>query len=47
MGTSYAPLVADLFLFCCERNFMLSLSDDNEYEVIKLSILLLVVWMTY
>ena len=35
MGTSYAPLVADLFLFCCERNFMLSLSDDNESEVIE------------
>ena len=24
-----APLVADLFLFCYERDFMMSLSDDN------------------
>ena len=29
MGTSCAPLVADLFLFCYERDFMLSLSEDN------------------
>ena len=30
MGTNYAPLVADLFLFCYERYFMTSLSDDNQ-----------------
>ena len=29
MGTDCAPLVADLFLFCFEKDFMLSLSDDN------------------
>ena len=29
MGTNCAPLVADLFLFCYERYFMLSLSDKN------------------
>ena len=33
MGTNCAPLVvdfliADLFLFCYERNIMMSLSDD-------------------
>ena len=27
MGTNCAPLVADLFLFCYERDFMMSLSD--------------------
>ena len=27
--TNCAPLVADLFLFCYERDFMISLSDDN------------------
>ena len=27
MGTNCAPLVADLFLFCYERDFMKSLSD--------------------
>ena len=35
MGTNCAPLVADLFLFCYERDFMLSLSDDNQSEVIE------------
>ena len=29
-GTNCAPLVADLFLFCYERDFMLSLSDNNQ-----------------
>ena len=29
MGTNCAPLVADLFLFCYDRDFMLSLSDNN------------------
>ena len=30
-----APLVADLFLFCYERDFMLSLSEDNQSDVIE------------
>ena len=30
MGTNCAPLVADLFLFCYERDFMTSLSDIIE-----------------
>ena len=29
-----APLVADLFLFCYERDFMMSLSDDKQADVI-------------
>ena len=35
MGTNCASLEADLFLFCYERDFMLSLSDDNQSEVIE------------
>ena len=35
MGTNCAPLVADLFLFCCERDFMLSLSDNNQTDIIE------------
>ena len=35
MGTNCARLVADLFLYCYERDFMLSLSDDNQSEVIE------------
>ena len=34
MGTNCAPLVADLFLFCYERDFMMSLSDDNQADII-------------
>ena len=34
MGTNCAPLVADLLLFCYERDFMMSLSDDKQADVI-------------
>ena len=34
MGSNFAPLVADLFLFCYERDFMLSLSDNNQAFII-------------
>ena len=34
MGTNRAPLVADLFLFCYERDFVMSLSDDQQADVI-------------
>ena len=46
MGTNCAPLVADLFLFCYDRHFMLFLSDDKNL-LLKLSILFLGIWMTY
>ena len=35
MGTNGAPLVADLFLFCYERDFMMSLSVENQSEIIE------------
>ena len=35
MGTNCAPLVADLLLFCYERDFMMSLSDDTPADVIE------------
>ena len=35
MGTNCAPLVADLFLFCYERDFMLSMSDNNQADIIE------------
>ena len=34
MATNCAPLVADLFLFCHERDFMMSLSDDKQADFI-------------
>ena len=35
MGTNRASLVADLFLFCYERDFNLSLSGDTDAEIIE------------
>ena len=35
MGTNCAPLVADLFLFCYERDFMKSLSRENQSDIIE------------
>ena len=35
MGTNCAPLVADLFHFCYERDFMKSLSRENQADIIE------------
>ena len=35
MGTNCAPLVADLFLFCYERDLLLSLPDNNQADIIE------------
>ena len=35
MGTNCAPLVADLFLFCYESDFMTALSDVKQAEIIE------------
>ena len=35
MGTNCASIVADLFLFCFERDFMLSLSDNKQTDIIE------------
>ena len=34
MGTNCALLVADLFLFCYERDFMTSLTKEKRYDMI-------------
>ena len=34
MGTNCASLVADVFLFCYVMDFMMSLSDDKQADVI-------------
>ena len=34
MGTNCAPLVADLFLFCYERDFMKSLTKEKRFDLI-------------
>ena len=35
IGTYCASLVADLFLFCYEPNFVMSLSDNYQADVIE------------
>jgi len=35
MGANYAPLVADLFLFCYESEIMKNLSKSNDLNLIK------------
>ena len=35
MGTYCAPLDADFFLFCFERDFMFFLSDKNQIDIIE------------
>ena len=37
MGTNCAPLVTDLLLICYERDFILSLYDNNQADVIDAS----------
>ena len=44
MGTNCSPRVADLFLFCYERDSMMSLCADKDKS--KLSIQRLDIWMT-
>ena len=34
MGTNCDPLVADLFLFCYERDFMKYLTKEKRYDMI-------------
>ena len=34
MDTNCAPLVVDLFLLCYERDFTMSLFDDNQAYII-------------
>ena len=47
MGTNCAPCEADLFLFSYGRDYMMPVSDDNQSEVIKISVLLIGIWMIY
>ena len=35
MGTNCAPLDTDFFLFCYERDFIWSLSDNNQEDVVE------------
>ena len=47
MGTNCAPLVADSFLFCYERDFMMSLSNDNQADDMMRLTLHLDIWTIF
>ena len=36
MGTNCAPLIADLFLFCYERDFMTHLNKSKQFDLIEI-----------
>ena len=36
MGTNYAPLKADSFLFCFKRDFMSNLNTSKQYDLIDM-----------
>ena len=46
-GTNCAPLVADLFLFCYEKDFIFPFQMIFNLMLLKLSVLLPGIWMTY
>ena len=47
MGTNCAQVVPKLVLFCYERDFMVSLSEENQSELLKLSARRLDIWTIY
>ena len=47
MATNWAPLVAVLFLFCYERDFMVSLSNDKQAENLTILTLQPDIWMVF
>ena len=47
MGTNCAPLVADLFLFCYERDFMMFLSNDKQADISDVLTLQPDIWIKF
>ena len=47
MDTNCATMVGDLFLFCCERDFMMSFSDDKQAYLLTLLTLHPDIWMIF
>ena len=46
-GTNCAPLVVDLILLCYVRDFMVSLSDDKQVDIIDALTLHPDIWMIF
>ena len=36
MGTNGDPFIANLFLFCCERDFMSNIQNSKQYDLIEI-----------
>ena len=47
MGTNCAPLVANVFLLCYERYFMMSLSVDRQADIIDVLTLRPDIWTIF
>ena len=47
MGTNCAPLVADFFLYCYERDFMSSLKSDTQSDIIEALRLVFIICMIF
>ena len=47
MGTNYAPLIADLFLFYFERIFMFNLHKSKQFDLIDMFAIPLVILTKY
>ena len=47
MGTNCAPLVADLFLFCYKKDFMMYLANDKQADIIDAKTLHSDIWMIF
>ena len=47
VGTNCGSVVADMFLFCYERDFMMSLSEEKQSGVLKLLARRLDIWTIY
>ena len=47
MCTNCAPLVADLFLFCYERDIMMSLPDNKQADILTLLTLHPDIWLIF
>ena len=44
MGTNCAPLIADLFLYCYERDFMSDLQKSKRFDLIDVQRYLSISW---
>ena len=47
MGVNCAPLASNLLLFCYERDFMMSPSDDKQADIIDALSYIQIIWIIF